>query len=381
MPGTKKLICFCLILFWQNCLLAQQKIPYTVPRQMNDGIQTAHLKEAGINEALINSMTDSIVKGAYPNLHSLLILKNDQLVYENYFPGNDVVLGKGSVGIVDHHRDSLHDLRSATKSVISACIMIAIGQGKIKSVDMPVFAFFPEYARQDSGLKKSLTIHHLLTMTSGLTWNEALPWTDTANSLVNMNKAADPIAYFLSLPMTSPPGTIFNYSGGCTHMLGMILQKATGITVDEFAKTYLFFPLGIQLYDWNRLPTGKLNIGSGLRLRSRDMAKFGMLYLNKGKFDGQQIIGAALVEASLKAQVKTTTGAYGYQFWIGNYKIKEQALAIPECNGNGGQVILIVKKLNMVMVATGGNYDIRTAYKSPDFLFEEMIVPAMLKNE
>src|ERR1700728_1000306 len=119
-------------------------------------------------------MEADITNGVYSNMHSLLISRNDSLIYEHYWPGQDGILGK-DLGVIAHGRDSLHDLRSVTKSFVGACIGIAIGQGLIKSVDTPIWSFFPEYARLDTGMKKTLTLRDLLTMSSGLDWNENLP--------------------------------------------------------------------------------------------------------------------------------------------------------------------------------------------------------------
>jgi len=185
-------------------------------------------------------MTDSIMNGNYPNIHSVLIYRNNKLVFENYFPGRDQHRGRGSIGFVDHHCDSLHDLRSVTKSFVGAAVMIAIDQGKIRSVDQRVFDFFPEYAKFDTGLKKDITIKHLLTMSSGLDWNEDLPYTDPKNSETMMDRSNNPVEYFLSQPMIDKPGNKFNYSGGCTQALAAIIEKATGMPVDLFAAKYLF---------------------------------------------------------------------------------------------------------------------------------------------
>lgn len=153
---------------YQSKVLKQSATPYKKPDQLNDGIQTSTLKNVGLNEKFIREMTDSIANGNYSNLHSVLILRNNKLVYENYFPGTDVVRGKGYAGFKNQGRDTLHDQRSVSKSFVSAAIMIAISQGKIKSLYQRVFDFFPEFAKYDTGMKRQITVQHLLNMSAGL---------------------------------------------------------------------------------------------------------------------------------------------------------------------------------------------------------------------
>jgi CubicO group peptidase (beta-lactamase class C family) len=121
-------------------------------------------------------MQAAIDSGIYPNIHSVLVARHNQVVYEHYWPGKDEILGD-DLGMRVHGADSLHDMRSCTKSFVGACIGIAIAQGKIRDIDVPVFSFFPEYAHLDTGMKKNLTLRHLLTMSSGLDWDENRPYT------------------------------------------------------------------------------------------------------------------------------------------------------------------------------------------------------------
>jgi CubicO group peptidase (beta-lactamase class C family) len=153
------------------------------PDDLNDGIQTSRLEDVGMNKAVIHEIIDSINTGFYPNRHSLLIYKNDKLVLEKYFAGKDEKAWAGDIGIIGHDINTLHDLRSVSKSIVSSCIGIAIAKGKIKSVDQKVFSFFPEYKNLNIGAKKDITIEHLLTMSSGLEWNEDIPYDHPAKCL------------------------------------------------------------------------------------------------------------------------------------------------------------------------------------------------------
>jgi CubicO group peptidase (beta-lactamase class C family)/pimeloyl-ACP methyl ester carboxylesterase len=366
--------------------LKQSAGSYKKPDQLNDGIQTATLKEVGLNEKMIQKMVDSIVNGNYPGIHSVLILRNNKLVFEQYWPGYDVVRGKGFVGFVDHHRDSLHDQRSVSKSFVGAAIMIALGQGKIKSLDQKIFEFFPEYAKYDTGMKRQITIQHALNMSAGLEWNEDIPYTDPKNSEVIMNNSPDAIGFVLSQTMADEPGKKFNYSGGCSQLLAAVVEKATGLPVDKFLETNLFIPLGIEKYTWFKIVDGRPSGASGLRLRSRDMAKFGLVYMNDGKWKGKQVIPSSLVQQTMKSQVATPFTdkdypdvGYSNQFWIYTQIIDGNSVYYNQAQGNGGQLIVMDKKNSLLLVVTAGNYNRSDLRKTSWEIYGDFIYPAIIK--
>jgi len=367
--------------------LKQSVVPYKKPDQLNDGLQTATLKEVGLNEKIIQKMVDSIVNGNYSRIHSVLILRNNKLVFEQYWPGFDANRGKGFVGFVDHHRDSLHDLRSVTKSFVGAAVMIAIDQGKIKSVDQRVFDFFPEYANLDTGMKRDITVKHLLTMSSGLEWNEDIPYTDLKNSETMMDRSNNPVEFFLSQPIVNKPGTQFNYSGGCTQALAAIVEKATGMPIDQFAAQNLFAALGISDFNWVKRRDGIPITASGLRLRSRDFIKFGVMYLNSGKWNNKQVISKKSMDQITQShfpiaveapQAKATYG-YGYQVWLPTYTTTNAPVTLVAASGNGGQVIFIDKKENTIVVVTAGNYNRWGLRKSAQDIYMDFVYPAIIK--
>lgn len=365
-------------------LTNQSGFKYKKPEQLVDGIRTATLKDVGVNERNIKAMQDSITGGLYANIHSILILRDNKLVYEKYFPGNDVIRGKGSVGFVDHHRDSLHDIRSVNKSVVSAAVMIAIGQGKIKSTDQRVLSFFPEYAKYDTGMKREITIQHLLNMSAGLEWNEEISYADTTNSESRMNRSPNAIDFILSRKMADTPGIKFNYSGGCTQLLAAIVEKVAGMEIDSFTEQFLFKPLGINRYTWVKITDGKPSAPSGLRLRSRDMAKFGLLYLNNGKWNDKQIIPSQLVAQTLKKQISTPYKdstyhmEYSNQFWMSAEIRKGKEVSWVQCQGNGGQMVIIDKRLDLVVVITAGTYNQGNLRKSSWDIYMDFIYPAVV---
>lgn len=351
-------------------------------QQSTEGIATSTLSAERVNAEKIQALAAEIEKGVYPNIHSLLISRNNKLVYEHYWPGKDEHWAI-PVGVVPHSKDSLHDIRSISKSIVSACVGIAIQQGKIKSVDQKVLDFFPQYAAQDTGLKSALTVKHLLTMSSGLVWNEDVPYDNPENSEVRMIRSADPVGYVLIQPMEAPPGQVWKYNGGTTQLLAAILERTTGKKVDQFAKEYLFTPLGITQFEWLRYPgTDMPAAASGLRLRSRDLLKFGLTYSNEGRWNGKQVVPASWVKASMEDQVQRQGhggGAYGYQFWIWYDKAGDKEIRVVNCVGNGDQRIIFNKDNNLVVVITAGNYNKWDIKKNAAAIMREYVGPALEK--
>ena len=380
MPQKSFLWYLLFLLFFANCD-GQQK---NKVEQNDDGIRVASIADAGIDSTVINKIDTAITNGTYPNIHSLLIARENKLVYEKYWPGKDENWGK-NLAITVHAKDSLHDIRSISKSIVSACIGIAIQQGKIKSVEQKIFDFFPEYAKQDTGLKALLTIKHLLTMSSGLVWNEDVPYDNPENSEIRMTRSGDPIEYVLSQPMEFPPGKVWKYNGGTTQLLAAIIQKTTGKKVDEFAKQYLFQPLGVTRFEWAKYPGTDLPAAaSGVRLRSRDLLKFGLLYYNDGKWRDKQVVPAKWVAESFQEHVerpggRRKSGSYGYQFWLWQDTIRNKPTSIVACVGNGDQRIFLDKTNHLLVVITAGNYNKWNIEKNSSALLRDYIYPSLIK--
>jgi CubicO group peptidase (beta-lactamase class C family) len=341
---------------------------YVMPKQLSDGLPVDAMYNNGMDTGRIVALTKLILADKYPNIHSMLILRHGKLIYENYFAGEDEVHGGAPVGYVSHSIDDLHDCRSVSKSFTSACIGIAVKQGFIKSINEPIFPYFKEYAKYFDPAKRKITIRNLLTMTSGLEWDEKLSYLDSDNSERQMDGSNDPISFILSRKLTSVPGTVWNYSGASATLLGEIIRKATGERLDKFAGKNLFAPLGISKYTWDFEPMNKHMIAAawGLRLRSRDLAKFGLLYMNYGKWGNVQVLDTNWVKHSLTTEVSRPpenpyiTAGYGFQFWVGfmdqgsHYKTD-----MPYASGNGGQNIYFWRDMDILLVFTGGNYNRR----------------------
>ena len=352
---------FIVIVFIANTIIGCRQ---TSPNNSTDENQfkefhlsTSTLEEVEMDKQVISNLLDSLKTGFYPNRHSLLIYKDDKLVLEEYFSGKDENWGK-DLGIVEHNDTVLHDMRSVSKSIVSACVGIAISQGKIKSVDQPIFDFFEDYRQFNNEGREELTIKHLLTMTSGLKWNEEVPYDNPENSEIQMIESGDGIGFVLSRGLTSEPGTVWQYNGGTTEVLAEIIKRVSGKNIHEFAKEFLFKPIGIERSEWTISPsTNSPAAASGLRLSSRDMLKFGVLYHNGGKWGDVQIVPEKWIQESFKSNLELPFGGYGYQFWIFNIDIDGNLLKIPTAVGNGDQRIFFDQKNNLIVVTTSGNYN------------------------
>ena len=353
------------------------KYVYSIPKNLYDGINIGNASD--IDTAKIIALTESILKQEFPNFHSLLIAKNSKLVYENYFSGTDEISGK-KLGYIDHAIDDLHDCRSISKSITSLCIGIAIDQGLIKSLDEPIGQYFPEYENYFDAQKRQITIKHLLTMTAGFEWNEDVSYRDLKNSELQMDVSSDPIKYILSRPITSPPGTKWNYNGGESQLLAQIILKASGMAIDKFAEKNLFKPLGINKYEWLTLKENMPAAASGLRLRSRDLLKIGLLYMDNGLWKGKQIVDKEWTNISL-SPVVTRVGekGYGFQFWTYNEVVNGKSIHVAEAKGNGGQRIFFVKELNLLVVITAGNYNKWDIVNDSHKALTDYVIPSIVK--
>ena len=296
-------------------------------------------------EALLPPATlDAAAKAAndVPRLHSLLVSKRGELLLEHYSKGISPT--------------RLANIKSASKSVISALVGIAIDRGIIPSVKQPIETYFPELFKTEKNVsKKSITIEDLLTMQSGL------------ESTSNRNYGAwvlspNWVRYALTRPLTSVPGTRMQYSTGNTHLLSAILTQATKKNTWQFAQDALAKPLGFTLARWPQDPQGIYFGGNDMLMTPRQMLKFGELYLHRGKFEGVQVVPAAWVDASFTVHAESTREReryYGYGWWI------RELAGYPAYHawGYGGQFIFVVPQLELVVVITSSS-DVNAASKN-----------------
>jgi CubicO group peptidase (beta-lactamase class C family) len=361
---------------------------YTPPAFVEDGLEVGSLENMDVELDAIEKAVSEITGGRYEEVHSLLIIKDNKLVLDEYFTGHEWKWDAPS-----HHGNQVewemtmpHNIHSAAKSLTSACIGIAIDKGFIESANESIFEYLPDHQHLRKNGKERITIEHLLTMTSGLKWREwSAPYSSGENPVIDIwFQELDPVTYILEKPLVNEPGTAFNYSTGNMILLGEILRFATSLDIDDFSNTYLFQPLGIDSSSWPEVyPNGALN--NTLYITPRAMAKFGLLYLNKGMWNGQRIVSEEWVERSrldypgnhdidIPGEASGKMG-YSYSWWTKSYNEDGKTIHMYTASGFGGQHIMVLPEVSSVVVFTGGNY----VSRRPTFkILKKYIIPALV---
>lgn len=378
------LILIIFLLFTTICCSQEINTPknsLSIPKQTDDGLQIGNLSDAKIDSSKLLKLFEKINNGGYKEIHSVLIIKDNKLVFEEYFPGHDYEYSaeehKGK--LIQYNMNTIHNLASVTKSVTSLLFGIAVDKGFIKGVDEKLYKFFPQDSSLFEGSKKNITLQNLLTMSSGLKWNENdMPYSNTANDIVQLFIVVDPVKYILSKPLANEPGTNFYYNGGGTNLIGKIIQEKSKLRLDDFAQKYLFDPLGIKQNKWVYINPGFVYASGDLRLRPRDMAKLGLLALNKGVWNDSQIISSEWIdEIKTKHVWMNDTDGYGYQWWLKKYKFGSSEINTYFASGWGGQLIIVVPEVNSVIVLTAGNYIDKSPHNE---ILNRYIFPSIIKD-
>jgi CubicO group peptidase (beta-lactamase class C family) len=351
----------------------------TAPPDLNDGWTVAAPDSQGMDARPLCAIGARFTAWAEADAHAVLVLRHGRLVYEKYFTGQDYRWGD-PLGTVTFDATTLHDLRSISKSVVSLLTGIAVGRGWITSIDQPVLDFFPEYADLHTPAKQAITIRHLLTMSSGLFWDESLPYSDRRNSETGMNNATDPARFVLEQPLASRPGSSYNYSGGSAALLAAILQKLSGRRIDALARDELFAPLGITQFEWVEWHDHPV-AASGLRLRPRDLARIGQMVLDNGRWQGRQIVPADWIAASTAPQINGQSAFfYGYQWWLGRSLWHGRQVDWAAGFGEGGQRVFVIPALDVVVVLNLGLYGRALQGPVATMILNDHVLPAVLKD-
>jgi CubicO group peptidase (beta-lactamase class C family) len=331
------------------------------------------LEQAGIDSQMIAMAIGCIYANKYDQIHSMLIYKDSILVFEKYFEGNKYKWdGPDYYGErIQWDKDSMHVIMSCTKSFTSACIGIAIDKGFIKSVNESIFNYLPDYQSYKTDGKENISIEHLLTMTSGLKWNEWGAHDPSTNDIDGLYSycQSDPVSCVLEKPLVYKPGEKFTYNGGGMIILGEILKNATSMNIEEFSKMYIFEPLGIESAQWYQFENGTYACDGSLIMTPRDMLKFGVIYLNEGNWNNKRILSKEWVEKSKKTYNNNTginiplddsgKNGYAYSWWTNEISVSGEKFKLFQAGGWGGQEIIVFPDKNMVIVFTGGNYTVK----------------------
>ena len=326
------------------------------PPALDDGWPVASPAEKNLDESVLAGLAKQFEAWTDANLHAALIVRDGALVYERYFTGEDQAFAT-PLGRVAYDATMRHDLRSITKSITSLVFGIAIDRGWVGGVDAKVLPFFRDYADLGTPEKDTIAIEHLLSMSAGFAWSEALPYSDPRNSERRMIDAPDPARYVLEQPIARPPGVAYAYNGGLTLLLAEILKRATGKTLDVLAQEELFAPLGITDVEWVRYANGDPMAPSGLRMRPRDVAKIGAMVAGGGLWQGRRIVSADWIARSLTPQVNgESLFFYGYQWWLGRSLIERREITWGAAFGYGGQRLFVLPQYKLAVVVMAGLY-------------------------
>lgn len=355
-----------LILFVNTLCYGQNTYTYSQPKELKDRWKTTNLKSQNIDTTRIYQLFTQL-QNKKNKLHSVLLIKNNQIVIEEYFNG--------------YSANKQHDLRSVTKSIRSILLGIAIDKGFIENVDDPISKYLksPVPKKNLDKRKYKITIRHLLTMSTGLDCND---WDKNSKGQEDkVYRKKDWLQYTLDLPMVNEPGTVSNYCSMGVVLVAEIISQSSGMTIDKFAEKYLFKPLGIANVSWGHTSNKEI-IPSGKRLymTSRDMAKIGQLILNNGKWNDKQVVSEKWIEDSTTPKTKISGIDYGYLWWNIPFKEKEKMIVSKVATGNGGQYIMVFPELGMVTVFTGGAYNSQED-KLPFAIMTDIFLPVFMNEK
>lgn len=250
-----------------------------------------------------------------------------------------------------YHGTGMHTMQSVSKTVTSAILGVAITRGDFKAgLDTPVLKFFDiTKIKNVDDRKRRMTLKHVLTMTTGLDWNEQVPYDDPRSDSSLMEATDDWVQYVIDKPMAEEPGKVFNYSSGATELLAYIFQKETGQDIDAYGEKHLFSLLGMK-HHWKRTYLGVVDTEGGLYLNGEDLAKIGYLYLHEGLWDGKQIVSKEWVKDSLNPYIAAGENfQYGFKWWL--YPIEGRFVWM--ARGFGGQRLMVFPQENLIVVFTG----------------------------
>lgn len=325
---------------------------------------------------LLQEMDKRATEGKYERISSILVAHKGKLIFEKYYNGND--------------QNSLHNTRSATKTMGTLLTGIAIDKGYIKSEQDPIFSYLQHKmpVQNPDPRKEEITLEDLLTMSSLLEASDDNYFSRGHEE--RMYIIEDWTQFFIDLPIRSfpfgpkpkdlPYGRSFSYASASSAAVAEILESAIKMKLDVFAKKYLFTPLGIETYKLDYTPRNMLNTAGGSEYRSRDFLKLIQLCLNKGVWEGKQVISSDWIEKATTPKVNAREGVdYGYLFWINPFG-KEKKYDAYYMAGNGGNKMIAIPKLDLSVVITAKNYNNRNAHGYSDEIMNEFIVPAILEK-
>lgn len=334
--------------------------------------RTSTPEAQGLKSDVLQAFSDELASGELGYIDDMLIIRNGYLVfsesyendYDSLYKATNTAPGQYNYFDTDWHpyyqKGRLHTMQSVSKSITSLLIGIAIDKGQISNENVKIHSFFDDYDLSDLDERWSkITLKHVLTMTTGITWDEStIPYTDPNNSCAGMENSSDWIQFVLNQTMSAEPGQVYVYNSGATMLLAYILEQTTGMEVEDYCYQNLFKPLNIEKYYWKRTPKGLADTEGGLYLLPEDLAKIAYLVLHDGIWKNNQIVSKTWINKSVQRHVNTyypstRSYRYGYKWWILPYA-NEENFAIAGL-GLGGQRPIIIPEYGIIAVFTGWN--------------------------
>ncbi len=348
---------------------------YAQPPARNDGWRTGTLRQAGIDiepiKRLIEYEIDAPTEDVHASyVHGILIARSGKLVFEEYFYG--------------FHRDKAHDTRSASKSLTSTLIGASIEAGLPITTATPVFETMMEDTSSLNGLdprKRQMTLEHLLTMSSGFYCDDSDSEAPGGEDrMQEQENEPDWYRYTLNVPMAHEPGEIGIYCSANSNLAGGVLNRATGKPLETLFQDLIASPLQMDRYYLNLSPTDEPYMGGGIHWLPRDFLKLGQVMLDGGSWNGRRIVSREWAQKATSSLIKIRDRDYGYQWWVREYEYQGKLLPAFFAGGNGGNIVVVVPDLDVVIAFFGGNYSDRVLYRAQDEFIPNYILPAIGKN-
>jgi len=283
----------------------------------------------------LQSALASFEKDAQKDLHAVVVIQKGELVAEHYYNGGD--------------RGTLVDVRSAGKSVTSLLFGIALDRGAIESLDDPVAKYW--HQAKGSAVGK-VRLRDMLTMRSGLAADGNDPKSPGYEDY--LDEADDPLAFALSVPAAETPGVQYRYNSLTAYVTGVVIARATGLGMGEFARENLFEPLKIERWDWQKDRAGVTKGQGNLFLTALGFARIGEMVLNGGAYGGRQVVSSQWIEESLKPRFDISEGdpyasGYGYYWYHQSYQLNGRSIELSFASGNGGNKIYVIPEFEMAV--------------------------------
>lgn len=343
----------------------------------NGLIEIAKPEDIRLDLTAIQQLMDDIGSGKWINVHGLIIIEKGKLVAEGYWNGSNAT--------------KLHDIRSASKSVASILTGIAIQNDFISSIDTKIYTFFPDFKptysdtispEQQEVWLNNLKIEHLLNMTSGFEYDD---WYENFRGEYEIQKSRNWVKKAATSKLVRQPGTFYAYNTASLVLLSEIIARTSQMSMAQFANNMLFIPLGIKNWKWPQRK-GVIYMGGALRITLRDMSKLGLLMLNDGVWNNQRLVSSDWIKSTTSRLDKNEPswvrhGFHHHYLW---WQFYEEILGTPikayYASGNGGQTIMFVPELEMVIGITTGNYNTTLEPQSVQMI-REIILPAAIPKK